>query len=202
MKNKVLTVAAVSLLTACAGFKPDYEVKDASEASKPAWTIQSKTAKIDSSSERKTNRYYVSDGMGATQRLCLRDAEANAKRKLASEIAQEIAGTFEEVSKSQDDAASTKMKDKLAQNIQVNMHGVVVAEKYWEKRSYLKTLGAEKDYVAYKCDVAVKIKKDALVDAIEMYKAKTLRTLKGDEKEAMEKAVNKTVEALKAETNE
>ena len=63
MKNKVLTVAAVSLLTACAGFKPDYEVKDASETSKPAWTVQSKTAKIDSSAERKTNRYYVSDGM-------------------------------------------------------------------------------------------------------------------------------------------
>ena len=42
----------------------------------------------------------------------------------------------------------------------------------------------------------------ALIDAIEMYKAKTLRTLQGEEKEAMEKAVDKTVEALKAETNE
>ena len=39
-------------------------------------------------------------------------------------------------------------------------------------------------------------------NSTEMYKAKTLRTLQGEEKEAMEKAVDKTVEALKAETNE
>ena len=63
-------------------------------------------------------------------------------------------------------------------------------------------MGAEKDYTGYKCDVAVKIKKDALADALEMYKAKTMRTLKGEDKVAMEKAVDKTVEALKAETNE
>lgn len=202
MKNKVLTVAALSLLTACAGFKPDYEVKDASETSKPAWTTQSKTPKIDSSAERKTNRYFVADAVNVDKGLCLRSAEVNATRKIASEVAQEIMGAFEENRKSADDSANVKMKEKLEQNIQVNLHGVVVAEKYWERRAYLKSLGAEKDFVGYKCDVAVKIKKDALADALEMYKAKTMRTLKGEDKAAMEKAVDKTVEALKADENE
>lgn len=202
MKNKVLTVAAVSLLTACAGFKPDYKVKEASDSSKPAWTVQSKTSKIDSSAERKTNRYFVADAVNVDKGLCLRSAEVNATRKIASEVAQEIMGAFEENRKSADDSANVKMKEKLEQNIQVNLHGVVVAEKYWERRAYMKALGAEKDYTGYKCDVAVKIKKDALADALEMYKAKTMRTLKGEDKAAMEKAVDKTVEALKAETNE
>lgn len=202
MKNKVLTVAAVSLLTACAGFKPDYEVKDASDSSKPAWTVQSKTSKIDSASERKENRYFVSDAVNVDKGLCLRSAEVNATRKIASEVAQEIMGAFEENRKSADDSANVKMKEKLEQNIQVNLHGVVVVEKYWERRAYMKALGAEKDYTGYKCDVAVKIKKDALADALEMYKAKTMCTLKGEDKAAMEKAVDKTVEALKAETNE
>lgn len=202
MKNKVLTVAAVSLLTACAGFKPDYKVREASDSSKPAWTVQSKTSKIDSASERKTNRYFVSDAVNVDKGLCLRSAEVNATRKIASEVAQEIMGAFEENRKSADDSANVKMKEKLEQNIQVNLHGVVVAEKYWERRAYMKDSGAEKDYTGYKCDVAVKIKKDALADALEMYKAKTMRTLKGEDKAAMEKAVDKTVEALKAETNE
>lgn len=202
MKNKALTVAALSLLTACAGFKPDYEVRDASASSKPAWTVQSKTAKIDSSSERKENRYFVADAVNVDKGLCLRSAEVNATRKIASEVAQEIMGAFEENRKSADDSANVKMKEKLEQNIQVNLHGVVVAEKYWERRAYMKALGAEKDYTGYKCDVAVKIKKDALIDALEMYKAKTMRTLKGEDKAAMEQAVDKTVDSLKAETNE
>ena len=202
MKNKALTVAALSLLTACAGFKPDYEVRDASASSKPAWTVQSKTAKIDSSSERKENRYFVADAVNVDKGLCLRSAEVNATRKIASEVAQEIMGAFEENRKSADDSANVKMKEKLEQNIQVNLHGVVVAETYWERRAYMKALGAEKDYAGYKCDVAVKIKKAALVDALEMYKAKTMRTLKGEDKAAMEQAVDKTVDSLKAETNE
>ena len=145
MKKQILTVSAVCLLAACSGFKPDYTVTDASESSKPFWTTQSKTAKIDSSSERKTNRYYVANAVAPEERTCLRSAEANATRKIAAEVAQEIAAQFEESRKATGETADIKMKDKLQQIVDTNLHGVVVAETYWEKRSYQKQLGAAKD---------------------------------------------------------
>ena len=173
MKKQLLTVSALCLLAACAGFKPDYVKTDGSEKSVPAWTHQSKAHKIDSSSEAKKNRYFVADAQNVNQRLCLKAAETRATQKIASEIAQEIMGAFEESSASQNDDANSRMKDTLQQNIQ--------------------------DYTAYKCDVVVKITKAALADALEMYTAKTMRTLKGEDKAAMSQAVDNYVADLRAE---
>ncbi|MBR1778169.1 MAG: hypothetical protein IJ752_06260 [Alphaproteobacteria bacterium] len=198
MKKHLAALSTLCLLSACAGFKPDYVVKDASESSAPSWTVQSKAHKVDSSSEAKEHRYFVNDAHNVNQRLCLKAAETRATQKVASEVAQEIMSRFEEKSQSEDDTASTKLKDKLEQNIQVNLHGVAVAGKYWEKRSYLKEMGAEKDYTSYKCDVVVRIKKSALAEAIEAYKAKTMKTLAGEEKKAMTEAVDSYVADLKA----
>lgn len=36
MKKYLITVSALCLLSACAGFTPDYDITDASEASKPS----------------------------------------------------------------------------------------------------------------------------------------------------------------------
>lgn len=199
MKKHLLTVSALCLLSACASFKPDYVVTDASQSSRPSWIAQSKAHKIDSSSEAKQNRYYVNDAQNVNQRLCLKAAETRATQKIASEIAQEIMSKFEETSKSQDDSANSKMKDSLQQNIQVNLHGVVVGDKYWEKRAYKKELGAEKDYTSYKCDVVVKIKKTALEEALNAYKEKTLKTLKGEDKKAMQEAVDAYISDLKSD---
>ena len=199
MKKHLLTVSALCLLSACASFKPDYVVTDTSESSSPSWISQSKAHKIDSSSEAKQHRYYVNDAQNVNQRLCLKAAETRATQKIASEIAQEIMSNFEEINKSQDDTANSKMKDTLEQNIQVNLHGVVVADKYWEKRAYKKEMGAEKDYTSYKCDVVVKIKKTALEDALNAYKEKTLKSLKGEDKKAMQQAVDAYISDLKSD---
>ena len=199
MKKHLLTVSALCLLSACASFKPDYVVTDASKSSSPSWIAQSKAHKIDSSSEAKQNRYYVNDAQNVNQRLCLKAAETRATQKIAAEIAQEIMSKFEEINKSQDDTANSKMKDTLEQNIQVNLHGVVVGDTYWEKRAYKKELGAEKDYTSYKCDVVVKIKKTALEEALNAYKEKTLKTLKGEDKKAMQEAVDAYISDLKSD---
>ena len=198
MKKYLITVSALCLLSACAGFTPDYDITDASETSKPSWTLQSKAHKIDSSSEAKQNRYFVSDAQNVNQRLCLKSAETRATQKVASEIAQELMSRFEEINKSQDDTANSKMKETLEQNIQVNLHGVAVADKYWEKRAYKKEKGAEKDYTAYKCDVVVKIKKTALAEALNAYKEKTVKHLKGADKKAMTEAVDSYMTELNA----
>ncbi len=196
MKKLLITVCTASLLASCASFTPDYVVTDASESSAPSWIAQSKAHKIDSSSEAKQNRYFVSDAQNVNQRLCLKSAETRATQKIASEVAQELMSKFEEKNRSADDSADSKIKDNLEQNIQVNLHGIIVADKYWEKRAYKKEMGAEKDYVAYKCDVVVKIKKTALADAIEAYKDKTVKTLQGENKKAMEEAINDYISDL------
>lgn len=190
MKKHLITLSAFCLLSACSSFKPDYVVTDASESSKPFWTQQSKAHKIDSSSEAREYRYFVNDAQNINQRLCLKAAETRATQKVASEVSQELMSSFEEKNKSEDDAANTKIKETLQQNIQVNLHGVIVADKYWEKRAYKKEMGAEKDYTAYKCDVVVKIKKSDLADSLEVYKAKSLKTLKGEDRKIMKEVVD------------
>lgn len=192
MKKYLLAVAAVCLVSACASFKPDYEVKDASDSSKPKWTNQEKADKLD-----KTNRYYVDEAENVNKRLCLKAAETRATQKIASEIAQELMSKFKEKTASENDVADAKMKEELEQNIQVNLHGVTVNGKYWEKRAYKKELGAEKEYTAYKCDVLVSLKKTALIEALEAYKAKTLKTLKGEDKKVMNDVVTSYVSDLK-----
>ncbi len=196
--KKVLTVASLCLLAGCASFKPTYDVVEASEDSAPKWIRQEKAAKIDSSSEAKEYRYFVDEAENVNKRLCLKSAETRATQKVAGEIAQELVSKYAEMTKSEDEQALAKMKEELKQNIQVNLHGVTVAGKYYEKRAYKVEKGAPKNYETYKCDANVKMKKTDLAAAIEAYKAKTLADLKNSDKKAMEAAADSLLANLKA----
>lgn len=153
--------------------------------------------KSDNSGNKKNYRYYVSDAENPDQNLCLNLAESRATQKVASEISQEIMSKFKETARSKDDESTRSVKNELERNIQVNLHGVSVTGKYWEKRQYLKEMGAEKDKTGYKCDVAVRISNAVLAEALEAYKAKTLRTLAKDDQPAMNSAVDATIGLIK-----
>lgn len=198
MKKIISATILTLVLSACAGFKPDYIVRDASENSRPSWTVQKNAYKSDDSANKKKFRYYVNDAENPDQRLCLKSAEARATQKVASEIAQEIASRFSEKANSHDDESTRKVKEDLEQNIKVSLHGVAVQGKYWEKRQYSRELGAEKDKTAYKCDVAVRISNEALAEALEAYKTKTLNSLKESDKQPMKEAINSTIGLIKA----
>lgn len=198
MKKLFYTLPLVALTAACAGFKPDYIVRDASENSPPSWIIQAKAYKSDPKSDEKKYRFYVNDAESPDQNLCLNLAENRATQRVASEISQEIMNKFSEIASSRDDSSTRSVKNTLERNIQVNLHGVAVTGKYWEKRAYSKELGAEKDKVAYKCDVAVRISNANLTEALEAYKAKTLRQLSKDDQKAMTTAVDATIGLIKA----
>lgn len=197
MKKLIYALSAVTLTAACAGFKPDYVVRDASESSKPSWTINKNAYKSDDSANKKKFRYYVNDAESPDRNLCLNLAESRATQRVASEISQEIMNKFKETASSKDDESTRKVKNELERNIQVNLHGVAVTGKYWEKRAYSKELGAEKDKVAYCCDVAVRISNEALAEALETYKARTLRELAKDDQPAMNAAVDATIGLIK-----
>ena len=166
---------SVCLLFACVQIQHDYIVKENSEHSlfAPAWIIQSKAYKIDSSAEAKLHRYFVSDAHNANQRLCLKSSEINATKKIASDVTREIVNRF--AKKNKKIAIDAELKDNLEKNILVNLYDIAVAGQYWEKRDYLKEKGAKKDYTAYKCDTVVKIKKSALIKAIETSRSKIVK---------------------------
>lgn len=188
MKKVVIVLSALTLLAGCSSFKPDYVVRDASEKSAPDWIADADEA-ARNKKELAEYRFFISDAENVNKRLCKQESEAQATQKVASEIAQEIFSRFEAEYKSDDDVANAKLKDKLQRNIQVNLHGVAVAKNYWEKRQYQVEMGASKDIVRFKCDTAVKISVKNLQEALNAYKEKTLKTLKGEEKKAMEAAV-------------
>lgn len=196
--KKILTLTSLCLLAGCSSFKPTYDLIEASETSVPKWIHQEKASKIDSSSEAKENRYFVDESENVNKRLCLKSAEARATQKIAGEVAQELVDKYAEMAKAEDDQSMAKMKEELKQNIQVNLHGVTIAGKYWEHRFYKVEKGAEKNFQTYKCDANVKMKKADLAAAIEAYKAKTLADLKNGDKKIVEAAADEMLKELKA----
>jgi len=175
IKKLLALFFVVCLLFACVQIKHDYIVKENSERSlfAPAWIIQSKAYKIDSSVEAKQYRYFVSDAYNANQRLCLKSSETNATKKIASDVTREIVNRS--AKKNKKITIDAELKDNLEKNILINLYDTAVAGQYWEKRDYLKEKGAKKDYSTYKCDTVVKIKKSALIKAIEASQSKTVK---------------------------
>ena len=187
--------SAIGMLFACVQIKQDYVVKENSlhSSSAPAWIYQSRAHKADPSSDTKQYRYFVSDAQNANQRLCLKLSEKNAMKKAASDVAEEIVKTLKKKNKTKED--HSPLKDTLERNILINLSDVSVAGEYWEKRSYQKEMGAEKDYTSYKCDTVVKIKKSALIKALEAYKIKAQNEIKKPTKSAIDSYISN----LKAE---
>ena len=201
MKKILLGLSTVALLSACTSFKPDYIVQDASRTSAPKWITNAYKA-ADSSKEKKEFRFYNADSENVNKRLCQKSAETRATQKIASEVAQEIMGMFQEKNSATDDTATAKLKDVLEQNIKTSLHGVQITDQYWEKRAYRMEMGAPQDIVKYKCDAVVKIKVSSLEEALNAYKAKTIKTLSADQKVAMEQAVDEYKDSLKQEKQE
>ena len=94
MKTLLTILFLTAVTSGCAGFKPDYVVRDASESDRPSWIVQKNAHKSDDSGNKKNYRYYVSDAENPDQNLCLNLAESRATQKVASEISQEIMSKF------------------------------------------------------------------------------------------------------------
>ena len=196
MKRHFIPVFALCLLSACAHFMSTYDITDSSDKFKPSWIVQSRAHKSDSSDAAKQNLYFVSDAQNINLRLCLKSAETRAIRKVAIETAEKLMGRFEKINKPLNNMANSKTKEILQENIQINLRGLNVVDKYWEKRAYKKEKGAEKNYTSYKCDVVVKIKKTDLANALPPYKEKIVKKFKEKDKKAMTEAIDSYVADL------
>lgn len=173
--KKCAVVFPVLLIVSCATLNPGYTVSERTEkySFAPAWTDQRKAYRVDPSATAKKHLYFVGSTENAGKRLCLKEAEQLAIQKAAKETAKTVLKRLKErKKKSGKPVLPSSLKDQLQSNILVNLYDTVVAGEYWEKRTYSKEAGAEKNYTAYKCDIVVRIKKSNLIKSVETVKTK------------------------------
>lgn len=181
-------------------FKLDYDLVEASDKQLPEWLKDpSKVEK--SSDDRKKNRYFINESSNESQRLCEKSAEARATAHIAAEIAQFMKNAYAEATQGggADEDVSEYMQEKLGQEAQSFLVGVTMMKKYWEKRSYKESLGAEEDKVKYYCYAVVKMSKKDVEKAVERSRAKLLGELPTPEVKAKTNEILKEVSGKFAE---
>ena len=199
MKKISATLSTIFLLSACAGLRSTYVFKENSENSSyaPFWTVQSTAHKLDPSDEARQHLYFVGEAQESILRSCLKKAETQAVIKTASVPAGKIISRFLKIPRTGKRPDTAELKEKMEQNILTGLPKSVVIKEYWERREYLKEKGAKKDYTAYQCNVVVKLGKNDLAEAVEAYRAKIDKSLSGQNKKDLNKAIDYYVAGLK-----
>ena len=151
-KNKIINIMTLCLLMSCNKIRKDYIVTDASVQNQPKWV-----KKMVYNPKKSEYKYFVSKADNINQELCQKGAEVRARAVIASEIASEIYDAYEETAKSNNIEDNELATANLKQTVSVYLSGAEVDEKYWEKRSYKKNLGAEKDINKYFCYTLMKM---------------------------------------------
>jgi hypothetical protein len=164
-------------------FDKEFKVVDASSKAIPEWIDEPEEG--DKENARKESRYFISESSHSNKRLCNRSAQARATAKIAQEIAQFIKNSYAEATQGSDDTdISQYMQEQLGQEAQSFVVGSKVVQTYWEKRRYLKELGASKNQTKYNCFALVKMKKEDLKKAVELSRKKLLENVKNPETKA------------------
>ena len=204
MKKSFILLSAFCFLTACAAFRSTYVVSENSEqtTSAPFWISPNKAHRIDPSAEAAKHLYFVGSAEDKSQRLCLKNAETDAFKKTAAETAKILAKKYSEIKKAKRKTAAKKtntkaIREKAEQNILVFLQNDTVVKQYWERRDYMKEKGAAANRTAYQCHAVVKVKKTDLINAIEAYRMKTVKSMPAEDGKIMEKAVDAYIAKLK-----
>ena len=155
----------------------EYRVVDSSSNVRPGWIEDAGVWSRQHSKEVKKYRFFSYETEPKVNRKISCDlAKANAKTDIAGEIATFIdkslatsqAGNASiDENNPQIQALREYVENTLAEKVPALIHGAAIEKTYWEKRKYLKKLGAKKDFVAYTCAVYVRIPHERLNAAID-----------------------------------
>ncbi|GMO60705.1 MAG: hypothetical protein Ta2D_06320 [Rickettsiales bacterium] len=164
MKKKIVMSALLLMLVACGGLKKDYVVLEQSRGDEPKWLGNNLK------SERKENpslELYYGDANGANKTICEKGAEAKAKTALVEYIEENIESGYKQAASEEKSANdSNKNEEALARTLSTKISksvtGVKVNDKYWEKVQHQVKLGAEKEFVEYKCHALLSMDKAKL----------------------------------------
>jgi hypothetical protein len=178
----------------------DYKLQETStgRAKQPEWIQTPKLGDKEGSS--RDFRYFISESESASKRLALQSAKARATASIAQEIVSFIKNSYGEATQGGEGEEITEYKEEqLAKETQTFIHGAEVVTSFWEKRRYLKEMGATKDATLYKAFALMRIKKDILNKAVDRASKKFLGDI--DNPEVKDKASKAIEEAKDAFTN-
>ena len=155
----------------------DFEVRDASSTTRPGWIEDVSVWVEQENMDTKTYRYFAFETEPKVNReIACNLAKANVRADIAAEITtfiQKSLAASEEGSPAIDpnNPKTQPMREfvsnTLAERVQSLVHGAAVIKTYWEKRNYVKSKGAKKDYIGFTCATLVRMDKERLKAAIE-----------------------------------
>ncbi|MFG1482311.1 hypothetical protein ABMA79_13735 [Halobacteriovorax sp. HFRX-2_2] len=176
---------SIALISCASGkkareFEIDYKILNASNKIEPDWLESADNYKGD-----KDYHYFLSQSENRNRRLCVKSATARSTAVIASEISQEIANDYTEVTNLDEDSQEIKtFSETLTQSIRTKVSGVRVKEQYWEKRQKMKDEKLIGDPY-YTCYSLVGIKEDTLQRAIRYAQEKAIAVAKDSHKEEL-----------------
>ncbi|MFZ4712123.1 MAG: hypothetical protein ACOYL6_00290 [Bacteriovoracaceae bacterium] len=193
----------------------DYEVKEASSMKRPTW-VESASQWADETEGKEPEKFrYLSfqTEPKVSREIACNLARANIKTDIAGEIVtfiQKELGVSKEGQASIDaNNPETKpmrefVEETLVEKIQSLINGASVVNTYWEKRQYLQSKGAKKDYIGYTCASLIRIEHERLKMAVEEAAKKVIAKADDPEtKENVKKALeNASVNFEKARKGE
>jgi len=162
--------------------KKDYEVKNSSSKFRPGWIEDAEGWASENDMKMENHRYFsfeTTPKVGRT--IACNLAKAKVRVDIAGEISttinQEITAWTEGDSGIDENNPSVEdlqefVDTYLSEKIHGSIVGASIKKTYWEKRFYLKDLGAKSDYSGFTCAVFVKIPKKSLDRSMEVARAK------------------------------
>jgi hypothetical protein len=193
--------------------KKDYEVRDASSNFRPAWIEDIQTWAEQEKQDEKWRWFAFETEPKVNREIACNLAKANARADVAGEITTFIQKTLAESSEGQaaidpnnpkTQALRNYVANNLTERVQSLVHGAAVTRTYWEKRQFMQSKGAPKDYIGFTCAVQVRIDRKVLQDAINKAAQEIVSKAEDSEvKENVKKALEKIDEDfLKARRGE
>jgi hypothetical protein len=133
---------------------------------------------------------YVQEGNfeSINKRVCENGGETAGRARIVAQIQADVANAFNQVDTVDNDETKTKTVNKISGEIKNRISGLELKDRYWERRQYLKNLGAEKDKVVYSCHTLFGIEKDKLDKVIDV----ATRSLEAKYREAIKEQVENT----------
>jgi hypothetical protein len=157
--------------------KKDYQVRDASSNLRPGWIVDALSWTQNELKDTDKFRYCSFE---TTPKVDREVACALARSSVRVDIAAEISTFIEnKLGQSREGSAAIDennpqmaplrefMEVTLAEKTQAMLHGVSIVKTYWEKRQYMQSEGAKKDFIGYTCAVLVKIDHEVLKKAVQ-----------------------------------
>lgn len=189
--------------------KRNYEVRDASSKVRPGWIQKPMAWAKQKELDIKKYRFFSFEtSPNADKDIACNLAKANARVDIAGEISafinkkltsKEAGDTFIDENDPQKKEILHFVSNVLVEKIKSSVNGAAVMETYWEKRQYMESLGAKRDFVAYTCATLVRMEEDLIRRAVEDARTEVVNQAKksGDSKD-IEKILEKAPEEFQS----